>query len=265
MTSLKAVCCLTALAGSLAPPGWAGSSIAASPSAVSTSGFKITYALKTRRHGAIWNGGVENASRVRSVQGWHLHDADRLRPPNLWNIQLHSVGGAIAAPGVILDLGGPAVSRSPCSAAAETLTSSRTKFPSERFSTLPASAATSPSNACRSPSLSHPLRTKTTARRCCEHAPGPTGSLGSPTRLVPAMASITKVPTKSWWPTARMGGTGPSRLRSLLQAIISESPWPRTGRAESGASTRGKSKSAAAISTSTHSRLTAMPGPTRFA
>ena len=107
MTSLKAACCLTALAVSLASPIWAGSSAAARPSAASTSGFKITYALKTRRHGTLWNGGVENASRVRSVQGWHLHDADRLRPPNLWNIQLHSVGGAIAAPGVILDLGGP--------------------------------------------------------------------------------------------------------------------------------------------------------------
>ena len=77
------------------------------PSAASTSGFKITYSLKNRRHGTLWNGGVGDASRVRSVQGWHLHDADRLRPPNLWDIQLHSVGGAIAAPGVILDLLGP--------------------------------------------------------------------------------------------------------------------------------------------------------------
>ena len=101
------ICCLTALAASLALPAAGGASPANAPSAASTSGFKITYSLKNRRHGALWNGGVEDASRVRSVQGWHLHDDDRLRPPNLWDIQLHSVGGAIAAPGVILDLLGP--------------------------------------------------------------------------------------------------------------------------------------------------------------
>ena len=79
------ICCLTALAASLAPPTAAGSSPANVPSAASTSGFKITYSLKNRCHGTLWNGGVEDASRVRSVQGWHLHDADRLRPPNLWD------------------------------------------------------------------------------------------------------------------------------------------------------------------------------------
>ncbi len=111
----KMKCCLAALAATLASlvpaAAVAASPAAASPAAAtgaaSTSGFKITYAVKNRRHGGLWNGGVEDASRVRSIQGWHLHDDDRLRPPNLWDIQLRSVGGAVAAPGVILDLLGP--------------------------------------------------------------------------------------------------------------------------------------------------------------
>ena len=73
----------------------------------STSGFKITYGVRNRSHGAVWNGGVEDAARARRVLGWHWHDDDRLRPPNLWDITFRSVGGDVAAPGVFLDLLGP--------------------------------------------------------------------------------------------------------------------------------------------------------------
>ncbi len=80
---------------------------AASLYAQQTSGFKITYGTKNQRHGAVWNGGVEDSTRVRRTLGWHLHDDDRLRPPTRWDVTMRSVGGDVASPGVILDLVGP--------------------------------------------------------------------------------------------------------------------------------------------------------------
>ena len=76
-------------------------------SALAESAFKITFAAERRSHGRIWNGGVEDAERLRSMLGWHLHDDDRLAPPNRWFIETQSVGGDVAAPGVILSLNGP--------------------------------------------------------------------------------------------------------------------------------------------------------------
>ncbi len=73
----------------------------------STSGFMITYGIENRRHGAVWNGGLEDASRVRRILGRRLHDDDRLLPPSRWEITMRSVGGDVAAPGVVLDLAGP--------------------------------------------------------------------------------------------------------------------------------------------------------------
>ena len=81
--------------------------VAASLCAQQTSGFKITYGTENRRHGAVWNGGVDDASRVRRILGWHLHDDDRLAPPARWQISMRSVGGDVAAPGIVLDLAGP--------------------------------------------------------------------------------------------------------------------------------------------------------------
>ena len=81
--------------------------VAASLCAQQTSGFKITYGTENRRHGAVWNGGVDDASRVRRILGWHLHDDDRLAPPARWQIAMRSVGGDVAAPGIVLDLAGP--------------------------------------------------------------------------------------------------------------------------------------------------------------
>ena len=71
------------------------------------SAFKVTFSTERRTHGRVWNGGVEDAERLRSMLGWHLHDDDRLRPPNRWDILTQSVGGDVAAPGVILSLNGP--------------------------------------------------------------------------------------------------------------------------------------------------------------
>ena len=76
-------------------------------SAWAESAFKITFSAERRSHGRVWNGGVEDAERLRSMLGWHLHDDDRLRPPNRWDIVTQSVGGDVAAPGVILSLNGP--------------------------------------------------------------------------------------------------------------------------------------------------------------
>ena len=191
------ICCLTALAASLAPPAAGGASPANAPSAASTSGFKITYSLKNRRHGALWNGGVEDASRVRSVQGWHLHDDDRLRPPNLWDIQLHSVGGAIAAPGVILDLLGPGSQLVSVFSRREDIDFVPEEIPYGKIFHPAGFNGDVAVERVPIAQPSHPPRTRMTARRCCEHAPGATGSLGSPTRLVPATVSTTKAPTKS--------------------------------------------------------------------
>jgi len=83
--------------------GWmAGGALAQSDSS-----FKATFGAKTQRHGANWNGGVADASRVRRTTGWHLHDDDRLIGPGRWEILSRSVGGDVAAPGVVLDLTGP--------------------------------------------------------------------------------------------------------------------------------------------------------------
>lgn len=75
--------------------------------ALAAPAFKITFSTSARRHGQVWNGGVPDSSRLRSLLGWHLHDDDRLDPPALWRIGTQSVGGDVAAPGVILDVNGP--------------------------------------------------------------------------------------------------------------------------------------------------------------
>ena len=80
---------------------------ALSAQAPSTSGFLISYGLENRGHGAIWNGGVEENQRVRSIEGWHWHEDDRVSGPNRWNVQLQMVSGDIAVPGVVMDLVGP--------------------------------------------------------------------------------------------------------------------------------------------------------------
>ncbi len=69
--------------------------------------FKITFAAQSQNHGRVWNGGVDDASRLRGMLGWHLHDDDRLRPPSRWDVMTQSVGGDVASPGVILTLNGP--------------------------------------------------------------------------------------------------------------------------------------------------------------
>lgn len=71
------------------------------------SAFKITFSTDRRSHGSNWNGGVEDVSRLRGLWGWHLHDEDRLLAPNRWRIVTRSVGGDVAAPGVVLGVGGP--------------------------------------------------------------------------------------------------------------------------------------------------------------
>ncbi|MEK7404958.1 MAG: hypothetical protein AAB225_07605 [Acidobacteriota bacterium] len=80
--------------------------LAASPVAASA-GFKITFGLKRKAHGVVWNGGVRNAAQVRGLAGWHLDEADAIRPPDRWDITLRSVGGDITAKAVILDLVSP--------------------------------------------------------------------------------------------------------------------------------------------------------------
>ena len=69
--------------------------------------FKITFSAENRNHGRVWNGGVDDPTRLRAILGWHLHDDDRLRPPSRWDVVTQSVGGDVASPGVILTLNGP--------------------------------------------------------------------------------------------------------------------------------------------------------------
>lgn len=69
--------------------------------------FKVTFSAKNRSHGRVWNGGVEDAAKLRSLVGWHLHDDDRLKPPARWDITTQSVGGDVAAPGVVLEVNTP--------------------------------------------------------------------------------------------------------------------------------------------------------------
>ena len=76
-------------------------------SAAAQTAFKITFSAERRSHGRVWNGGVDDPDRLRGMIGWHLHDDDRLRPPNRWDIVTQSVGGDVAAPAVILSLNGP--------------------------------------------------------------------------------------------------------------------------------------------------------------
>lgn len=78
-----------------------------SGSAWAQTAFKLTFAVDRRTHGRVQNGGVNDASRLRGMLGWHLHDEDRLRPPARWDITTQYVGGDVAAPGVILGLNGP--------------------------------------------------------------------------------------------------------------------------------------------------------------
>ena len=72
-----------------------------------TSGFLLTYGLENRAHGTIWNGGVEENQRVRSLDGWHFHEDDRIAGPNRWEVRLQNVANDIAISGVVLDLVGP--------------------------------------------------------------------------------------------------------------------------------------------------------------
>ena len=76
-------------------------------SATAEPAFKITLSAKNRVHGRVWNGGVEDASQLRSMQGWHLHDDDRLKPPARWDILTQSVGGDVASPAIILEVNAP--------------------------------------------------------------------------------------------------------------------------------------------------------------
>ena len=72
-----------------------------------SSGFKVTFGLERRFHGASWSGGVRDAARVRSIAGWHLHDEDQLRPGAMWDLRLLLAGLEVSPKGVILDLQGP--------------------------------------------------------------------------------------------------------------------------------------------------------------
>lgn len=69
--------------------------------------FKITFSTERPNHARVWNGGVDDALRLRGILGWHLHDDDRLRPPSRWDVVTQLVGGDVASPGVILSLTGP--------------------------------------------------------------------------------------------------------------------------------------------------------------
>ena len=75
--------------------------------AVAAPAFKITFSAENRAHGRVWNGGVEEASKLRSLLGWHLHDDDRINPPDRWMITTQSVGGDVASPGVVLEVNSP--------------------------------------------------------------------------------------------------------------------------------------------------------------
>ena len=70
----------------------------------STSGFKVSFGLRAKNHGANWSGGVVNPAQVRAVSGWHLHQEDQLRPPAMWDLRLQMVVGEVAAKAVIVDL-----------------------------------------------------------------------------------------------------------------------------------------------------------------
>jgi hypothetical protein len=72
-----------------------------------SAGIKITFGVRNPAHDRVWSGGVRDASQVRKVQGWHFSVKDSIRPPERWNITLQSVGGDVAAKGVILDLASP--------------------------------------------------------------------------------------------------------------------------------------------------------------
>jgi hypothetical protein len=78
--------------------------VAQSQPAPQTAGFKITFGVRNRAHGRIWNGGIRTPAQVRAMQGWHLGANDRIVPPDRWNITLETVGGDVASKAVILDL-----------------------------------------------------------------------------------------------------------------------------------------------------------------
>ncbi len=81
--------------------------VALVPPAIADSAFRVTFSTERRTHGQVWNGGVEDKSTLRAILGWHLHDEDVLRPPARWDIQTRSVGGDVAAPGVVLAINSP--------------------------------------------------------------------------------------------------------------------------------------------------------------
>lgn len=75
--------------------------------ALAASAFKITFAVMSPTHGRVFNGGVEDLSTLRALQGWHLHDDDQLRQPARWDISTQMVGGNVASPAVILEINTP--------------------------------------------------------------------------------------------------------------------------------------------------------------
>ncbi len=76
-------------------------------SALAGPAFKLTFSATNRAHGRTWNGGVEDPSTLQAMLGWHLHDDDRLRRPVRWDVTTRSVGGDVAAPGIVLQVNTP--------------------------------------------------------------------------------------------------------------------------------------------------------------
>ncbi len=83
------------------------SAAAAPVEAPRSSGFKITFGVRSKGHGRVWTGGVRNAAQIRSIKGWHLGAGDSIVAPDRWNITMEMVGGDVAAKSVILDLVSP--------------------------------------------------------------------------------------------------------------------------------------------------------------
>ncbi|MDE0103953.1 MAG: hypothetical protein OXN89_16390 [Bryobacterales bacterium] len=81
--------------------------VAVWPTAASGAAYKVTFAVKNATHGQVWNGGVPDPGTLRGMLGWHIHDDDRLRGPDRWDVVTQSVGGNVASPGIILSLTGP--------------------------------------------------------------------------------------------------------------------------------------------------------------
>jgi hypothetical protein len=86
-------------------PSPSASPVAAAPAAPPrSSGFLITFGVRSKGAGRVWSGGVRNPAQIRSIQGWHLGAGDSIVPPDRWNITLEMAGGEVAAKAVILNL-----------------------------------------------------------------------------------------------------------------------------------------------------------------